>query len=329
VITAIEAPLSLAERAKARVLRWSSPAGRRQPKPDAALVHLEGADDLTALRRIAEGLRQWPQAQLALVAATDDLALLMDALPEVDGVMWTGATELVALAASSTADAGKTLLLTAEVSGQEDRRASIDGLLECAQEALAEGAAVALSLRTPEREGIHSYRLLATRAAEQNIDLPILLQALPGEEPLLGSSILLGSLLCDGIGDAVMIGGPSDSSELAFNILQASGTRIFKTDYVACPSCGRTLFDLQDTTERIKQRTSHLVGVKLAIMGCIVNGPGEMADADFGYVGGAPGQVNLYVGKECVEKGVPADEADDRLVELIKTHGKWQEADEA
>ena len=101
-----------------------------------------------------------------------------------------------------------------------------------------------------------------------------------------------------------------------------------KTDYVACPSCGRTLFDLQETTERIKSKTSHLVGVRLAIMGCIVNGPGEMADADFGYVGGAPGQVNLYVGKECVEKGVPAGHADDRLVELIKSRGKWQDPEE-
>jgi (E)-4-hydroxy-3-methylbut-2-enyl-diphosphate synthase len=138
-------------------------------------------------------------------------------------------------------------------------------------------------------------------------------------------AIALGALLCDGIGDAVLIDGLEDSTVLTFNILQAAGTRITKTDYVACPSCGRTLFDLQETTERIKERTSHLVGVRLAIMGCIVNGPGEMADADFGYVGGAPGQVNLYVGKECVEKGVPAEEADARLVELIKAHGKWVE----
>src|SRR5918912_1391907 len=122
-----------------------------------------------------------------------------------------------------------------------------------------------------------------------------------------------------------MISGMYDSTQLAFNILQAAGTRLSKTDYVACPSCGRTLFDLQETTERIKARTSHLVGVRLAIMGCIVNGPGEMADADFGYVGGAPGMVNLYVGKECVERGPPAEVADDRLIELIKAHGKWQE----
>jgi (E)-4-hydroxy-3-methylbut-2-enyl-diphosphate synthase len=112
---------------------------------------------------------------------------------------------------------------------------------------------------------------------------------------------------------------------LTFNLLQAARRRITKTDYVACPSCGRTLFDLQTTTEKVKARTAHLVGVKIAIMGCVVNGPGEMADADFGYVGGAPGKVNLYVGKECVERNVPEDEAADRLVTLIKSRGRWVE----
>ena len=95
------------------------------------------------------------------------------------------------------------------------------------------------------------------------------------------------------------------------------------TDYVACPSCGRTLFNLQTVTARIKARTEHLKGVKIAIMGCIVNGPGEMADADFGYVGGAPGKINLYVGKDCVQYNIPQSEADARLVELIKAHGRW------
>ena len=117
--------------------------------------------------------------------------------------------------------------------------------------------------------------------------------------------------------------GDGARARLAFNILQGAGVRLSKTEFVACPSCGRTLFDLQETTERIQRQTGHLKGVKVAIMGCIVNGPGEMADADFGYVGGAPGRVNLYVGKECVEKGVPAAEADARLIDLIRRHGKW------
>jgi (E)-4-hydroxy-3-methylbut-2-enyl-diphosphate synthase len=147
-------------------------------------------------------------------------------------------------------------------------------------------------------------------------------------QTLLESATNLGALICDGIGDAILVQGeqaPGQSLRLAYNILQAAGSRIFKTDYVACPSCGRTLFNLQTTTARIKAATTHLKGVKIAIMGCIVNGPGEMADADFGYVGGAPGKVNLYVGKTAVKFNIPEAEAVDRLVDLIKEHGRWVE----
>jgi (E)-4-hydroxy-3-methylbut-2-enyl-diphosphate synthase len=143
---------------------------------------------------------------------------------------------------------------------------------------------------------------------------------------LLKAATNIGSLLCDGIGDAVLVQGeeaPGQALRLSYNILQAAGSRIFKTDYVACPSCGRTLFNLQTTTARIKEATSHLKGVKIAIMGCIVNGPGEMADADFGYVGGAPGKVNLYVGKTAVKFNIPEAEAVGRLQDLIREHGKW------
>jgi (E)-4-hydroxy-3-methylbut-2-enyl-diphosphate synthase len=143
---------------------------------------------------------------------------------------------------------------------------------------------------------------------------------------LLTASTNIGSLLCDGIGDAILVQGeeaPGQALRLSYNILQAAGSRIFKTDYVACPSCGRTLFNLQTTTARIKAATLHLKGVKIAIMGCIVNGPGEMADADFGYVGGAPGKVNLYVGKTPVKFNIPEAEAVDRLQDLIREHGKW------
>jgi (E)-4-hydroxy-3-methylbut-2-enyl-diphosphate synthase len=145
-------------------------------------------------------------------------------------------------------------------------------------------------------------------------------------DTLLVASTSIGSLLCDGIGDAILVHGeeaPGQSLRLSYNILQAAGSRIFKTDYVACPSCGRTLFNLQTTTAKIKEVTSHLKGVKIAIMGCIVNGPGEMADADFGYVGGAPGKVNLYVGKTAVKFNIPEAEAVDRLKDLIREHGKW------
>jgi (E)-4-hydroxy-3-methylbut-2-enyl-diphosphate synthase len=145
---------------------------------------------------------------------------------------------------------------------------------------------------------------------------------------LLEASFLTGSLLCDGLGDLVSIETEADATRavrLTYNVLQGAGARISKTEFVACPSCGRTLFDLQTTTQRIREKTGHLKGVKIAIMGCIVNGPGEMADADFGYVGGAPGKINLYVGKQCVQYNLPQAEADARLIALIKEHGKWFE----
>ena len=150
-----------------------------------------------------------------------------------------------------------------------------------------------------------------------------------GLSGLIRASVHLGALLCDGIGDAILVRGepaPGACLRLGFNILQAAGNRIFKTDYVACPSCGRTLFDLQSTTAKIKAATLHLKGVKIAVMGCIVNGPGEMADADFGYVGGAPGKINLYVGKTPVKFNIPEAEAVDRLKDLIREHGKWVDA---
>lgn len=143
---------------------------------------------------------------------------------------------------------------------------------------------------------------------------------------LLEASFLTGGSLGDGFGDLVSIETESDApraTKLAYNVLQGAGARISKTEFVACPSCGRTLFDLQTTTQRIRAQTGHLKGVKIAIMGCIVNGPGEMADADFGYVGGAPGKINLYVGKTCVQYNIPQSEADARLIALIREHGKW------
>jgi (E)-4-hydroxy-3-methylbut-2-enyl-diphosphate synthase len=181
---------------------------------------------------------------------------------------------------------------------------------------------------------ITAFRLLAAKLRRLGLNNPILLKDTldlsgPVLEPkiaLLRASVVIGSLLADGIGDAILIRGEpgaGQSLRLAFNILQAAGCRSFKTDYVACPSCGRTLFNLQTVTARIKARTDHLKGVKIAIMGCIVNGPGEMADADFGYVGGAPGKINLYVGKTPIKFNIPEAEAVERLVDLIREHGKW------
>ncbi len=183
---------------------------------------------------------------------------------------------------------------------------------------------------------ITAFRLLASKLDPRH---PVLLKDALNSSPstinflqtLLTAATNIGALLCDGIGDAILVQGeeaPGQALRLSYNILQAAGTRIFKTDYVACPSCGRTLFNLQTTTARIKAATLHLKGVKIAIMGCIVNGPGEMADADFGYVGGAPGKVNLYVGKQAVKFNIPEAEAVDQLQDLIREHGKWVEPDD-
>ncbi|MBA2367422.1 MAG: (E)-4-hydroxy-3-methylbut-2-enyl-diphosphate synthase [Candidatus Protochlamydia sp.] len=151
------------------------------------------------------------------------------------------------------------------------------------------------------------------------------------EELTLLASLECGSLLCDGYGEGLWLEGPYEIDylrSLSFSILQAARMRMSKTDFISCPSCGRTLFNLQEVTKAIQARTSHLPGVKIAIMGCIVNGPGEMADADFGYVGSKPEKIDLYVGKQCVQKDIDFSDAVERLVELIKAHGRWIEPTE-
>ena len=194
-------------------------------------------------------------------------------------------------------------------------------------------------VRPADVHPIGHYRQLAEVAGSLGLKAPIWLRATEANaldaqaffgDRLLEASMLAGSLLCDGVGDffsVETIADPAQGLALAYNILQGARTRTTKTEYVACPSCGRTLFDLQTTTQRIRAATGHLKGVTIAVMGCIVNGPGEMADADFGYVGGAPGKINLYVGKTPVKFNLPSAEAVDRLIDLIKEHGKWAEAE--
>lgn len=147
------------------------------------------------------------------------------------------------------------------------------------------------------------------------------------EQLIIHSGSQVGAMLIDGLGDGVLLQAPNKSLEFlrttSFGMLQASRMRNTKTEFVSCPSCGRTLFDLQEVTDQIRQKTGHLPGVAIAVMGCIVNGPGEMADADFGYVGGSPGLIDLYVGKELVRRGIPMDKATDELIELIKEHDRW------
>ncbi len=181
-----------------------------------------------------------------------------------------------------------------------------------------------------------SYRHLAACLDLAELSLPIWIRnretdrLFPRDDlfsgRLIDASVLTGSLMCEGIGDLISVehlGSLDKNRGLAYNLLQGARARISKTEFVACPSCGRTLFDLQSTTQKIKQATGHLKGVTVAIMGCIVNGPGEMADADFGYVGSGPQKIDLYVGKNRVSSSIPENDAVDRLIELMQEHGKW------
>lgn len=183
----------------------------------------------------------------------------------------------------------------------------------------------------PSDNRLHYCRQFFNWLQERKIEIPVILNfayTCSFDDLIIQAAAECGALLCDGLGDGLWLEAPYDIEamrNLSFNILQAARMRTSKTDFISCPSCGRTLFDLQDVTKRIHSKTAHLPGVKIAIMGCIVNGPGEMADADFGYVGSRPGMIDLYVGKECVEKNISFAEADERLIQLIKAHGRWLE----
>ncbi|MGE8722300.1 (E)-4-hydroxy-3-methylbut-2-enyl-diphosphate synthase [Leptospira terpstrae] len=174
-----------------------------------------------------------------------------------------------------------------------------------------------------------SVRKLAFHLRESDYPIALVTHSKEKESLLYESSIQAGGSLLDGIGDVLRLsygdGEPEESLFLSFDILQATRLRLTKTEYISCPSCGRTMFDLQSTTAMIKKRTGHLKGVKIAVMGCIVNGPGEMADADFGYVGAGIGKVHLYKGKEIVKKGVSEEEAADQLIDLIRENGMWND----
>jgi (E)-4-hydroxy-3-methylbut-2-enyl-diphosphate synthase len=201
---------------------------------------------------------------------------------------------------------------------------------------LAADASVVLMLGTTSPTYFTAMRECADLLLAAHVHMPVILayNALTPtiDDAILDASTDVGGLLVEGFGDAVMItltsGAGLDTAtsiRTAFGILQAARTRMTKTEYISCPSCGRTLFDLQETTAMIRSHTDHLKGVKIGIMGCIVNGPGEMADADYGYVGSGPDRITLYRGQEIVQRNIPSAGAVDALIDIIRNDGRWVE----
>jgi len=317
----------------------------KESKLEGLQVEINSSGDLTAFSGLHEALHSVVQAfVLELSDAVDLTDLEAFEWPE-DGL--AGITLLQHIEKEDAYYATNLL--------QFCRQKSFNCAIDCQADALREEIGAQLAPMGSERliltsgvracsgsasespnHPVGSYRALAEAAQAFVPDAPIWIRntltntLTPKDyfsDRLLESSILSGALLCDGIGELISIETEpllEKATTLAYNILQGARARITKTEFVACPSCGRTLFDLQSVTQTIRARTDHLKGVTIAIMGCIVNGPGEMADADFGYVGGAPAKINLYVGKQCVKYNVPAEEALDRLIDLIKEHGKWR-----
>lgn len=226
--------------------------------------------------------------------------------------------------------AGESAMLAAEIA-TADLPAIADTLRK------AENTVLIAPKAADGRHSVGEARMFAATLAELKISAPIWLKfdksaaVNPdgGEMPLLGeASIYIGSLLVDGIGDIASVeitGDAQKDAQYCLAILQGARTRRSKAEYIACPSCGRTLYDIQEAFAKIQSATSHLKDITIGVMGCIVNGPGEMADADFGYVGGAAGKINLYKNRECVERNIPQEESIERLVALIKKEGRWSD----
>ncbi len=209
---------------------------------------------------------------------------------------------------------------------------TIEDILSSLTSHISNLTSVVFVFETTNAHGMAEQRRMFFELLEKNNSAPVIIKrnysTLNDDTLMLHAATDCGGLLIDGFGDGVWIeatNNPKLVNSLSFGILQAARTRISKTEYISCPSCGRTLFDLQETTAKIRSRTDHLKGIKIGIMGCIVNGPGEMADADYGYVGSGPGKITLYKGKEVVKKSVPTEEAVDALISLIKENGDWVE----
>jgi len=308
-------------------------AAQREVRAEGLLVRLDDLSQAASLRSLRKALG--PAVPALFVETTLDPADF-----PFDG----SGSRLVVVKAFSPAD-GADVKAWGEAVAKHDAllAADLDGptLTALAREFAALPAGRLLLTSSQPQDGLHAtgtYRELVRCAAAAKLTAPLWIRAKvanavrldPGfQSRLLEASIHGGGLLVDGYGDFLSCETPTSTAKsltLAYDILQGARMRQTKTEYVACPSCGRTLFDIQSTTLKIKERTGHLKSVTIAVMGCIVNGPGEMADADFGYVGGAPGKINLYVGKTPVKFNIPQEEAVERLVDLIKEKGRWVEA---
>jgi (E)-4-hydroxy-3-methylbut-2-enyl-diphosphate synthase len=308
-------------------------AAQREVRAEGLLVRLDDVAHASGLRSLRKALGQ---AVPALFVETT--------LSPADFPFDGSGSRLVVVKAFS-ADEGASVRAWGEAVTQHDALLAVDldgpTLTALAKELSAIPAGRLILTSSQPQDGLHAtgtYRELVRCAAPAKLKAPLWIRTTvanavlldPGfQSRLLEASILAGGLLVDGYGDFLSCETPATTAKsltLAYDILQGARMRQTKTEYVACPSCGRTLFDIQSTTLKIKERTGHLKSVTIAVMGCIVNGPGEMADADFGYVGGAPGKINLYVGKTPIKFNVPQEEAVERLVDLIKEKGRWVEA---
>eukprot|EP00636_Phaeomonas_parva_P008172 CAMPEP_0118853360 /NCGR_PEP_ID=MMETSP1163-20130328/1976_1 /TAXON_ID=124430 /ORGANISM="Phaeomonas parva, Strain CCMP2877" /LENGTH=735 /DNA_ID=CAMNT_0006785903 /DNA_START=126 /DNA_END=2333 /DNA_ORIENTATION=+ len=283
-------------------------------------------------------LKRLQEVGVGVIADHADLA----AAPIPEAVAKVTLSELVAAGgAASFLEKAEAKRVAVVVDGSEE-----DAAFDALKAAEADVLCVILKV-SDDLSRVHASRRVFELLHQKGVSSQVMhyLVAANGEGVLGRENFVLkagsqaGALLVDGLGDGVVIenGNVNDDityplaylRETAFGMLQGTRIRTVKTEFVSCPSCGRTLFDLQEVTDQIRLRTGHLPGVSIAIMGCIVNGPGEMADADFGYVGSAAGKIDLYVGKEVVQRGIKMDTAPDALVELIKEHGKWKDPEEA
>ena len=305
---------------------------QREARVEGLLVQLSSAEQISALQSLRKALGQ------AVPAVFVETAL------SLDSELFKGEGSKLVIVRTFKADQSAQLKADSEICNKNRAILAADLDIESAKSMVSElskipagGLIISASHPSKGLHAIGTHREIVRLLTEAKVNAPLWIRATEAnaaildqgfQSRLLEASILAGSLLVDGYGDLISCETPDStvkSLTLGYDVLQGARARQTKTEYVACPSCGRTLFDIQSTTLKIKARTGHLKSVTIAVMGCIVNGPGEMADADFGYVGGAPGKINLYVGKTPVKFNIAQEEAVERLVDLIKEKGKWVE----